>query len=78
MLFAGQKMRLVNINLGLYAVASCFSRSKDVIEPLLKPQWYVDCKQMAAESVKVSATSFVASVIVPSVLSLHHTVLLGI
>lgn len=30
-----------------------FSRSKDVIEPLLKPQWYVDCKQMAADSVKV-------------------------
>ncbi|PVD22509.1 hypothetical protein C0Q70_18323 [Pomacea canaliculata] len=27
-------------------------RSKDVIEPLLKPQWYVDCKQMAADSVK--------------------------
>ena len=29
------------------------SRSKDVIEPLLKPQWYVDCEQMAADSVKV-------------------------
>lgn len=28
------------------------SRSKDVIEPLLKPQWYVDCKQMSADSVK--------------------------
>nr|KAG5705773.1 hypothetical protein BaRGS_027432 [Batillaria attramentaria] len=27
-------------------------RSKDVIEPLLKPQWYVSCKQMADESVK--------------------------
>jgi len=25
------------------------SRSKDVIEPLLKPQWWVDCKQMAAD-----------------------------
>ncbi|KAL8562377.1 Valine--tRNA ligase [Nucella lapillus] len=29
------------------------SRSKDVIEPLLKPQWYVNCKQMAADAVKV-------------------------
>ncbi|KAK7094600.1 valine--tRNA ligase-like [Littorina saxatilis] len=28
------------------------SRSKDVIEPLLKPQWYVNCKEMAAASVK--------------------------
>jgi hypothetical protein len=25
------------------------SRSKDIIEPLLKPQWWVDCKQMAAD-----------------------------
>ena len=23
------------------------SRSKDIVEPLLKPQWYVDCNQMA-------------------------------
>ncbi len=27
------------------------SRSKDVIEPLLKPQWYVDCKDMARRSI---------------------------
>ncbi|KAG2489910.1 hypothetical protein HYH03_011547 [Edaphochlamys debaryana] len=26
------------------------SRSKDVIEPVLKPQWWVDCKDMAAKS----------------------------
>ena len=26
------------------------SRSKDVIEPILKPQWWVDCKQMAADA----------------------------
>ena len=25
------------------------SRSKDVIEPVLKPQWWVNCKQMAAD-----------------------------
>lgn len=26
------------------------SRTKDVIEPMLKPQWWVDCKDMAAKS----------------------------
>jgi valyl-tRNA synthetase len=26
------------------------SRSKDVIEPVLKPQWWVNCKDMAAKS----------------------------
>ncbi|KAL4237118.1 Valine--tRNA ligase [Mactra antiquata] len=33
-------------------VPTC-SRSKDVIEPLLKPQWYVDMKDMAADAVKL-------------------------
>ncbi|KAI9293757.1 valyl-tRNA synthetase [Neoconidiobolus thromboides FSU 785] len=28
------------------------SRSGDVIEPLLKPQWWVNCKEMAAEAIK--------------------------
>ncbi|XP_036371216.1 valine--tRNA ligase isoform X1 [Octopus sinensis] len=32
-------------------VPTC-SRSKDIIEPLLKPQWYVDLKDMAAQAVK--------------------------
>jgi valyl-tRNA synthetase len=27
------------------------SKSNDIIEPYLKPQWYVDCKDMAARSV---------------------------
>lgn len=27
------------------------SKSNDIIEPLLKPQWYVNCKDMAARSV---------------------------
>lgn len=27
------------------------SRSKDIVEPILKPQWYVDCKDMAADAV---------------------------
>ena len=26
------------------------SRSKDVIEPILKPQWWVNCKEMAADA----------------------------
>jgi valyl-tRNA synthetase len=26
------------------------SRSKDVIEPLLKPQWYVKCDEMAKDA----------------------------
>ena len=29
------------------------NRSKDIIEPLLKSQWYVNCKEMAAKAVKV-------------------------
>eukprot|EP00118_Oscarella_pearsei_P025855 m.308914 g.308914 ORF g.308914 m.308914 type:complete len:1085 (+) comp45062_c0_seq1:2-3256(+) len=28
------------------------SRSKDIIEPLMKPQWYVDCKEMASKAVE--------------------------
>lgn len=31
-------------------------RSKDIIEPLLKNQWYVNCKQMAARSVAAVKT----------------------
>lgn len=27
------------------------SKSNDIIEPLLKPQWYVNCKNMAKRSV---------------------------
>jgi len=29
------------------------SRSKDVIEPMLKPQWWVNCKDMGADAVNV-------------------------
>ncbi|KAJ7377422.1 Valine--tRNA ligase [Desmophyllum pertusum] len=28
------------------------SRSKDIVEPLIKPQWYVDCQEMADMAVK--------------------------
>lgn len=30
-------------------LGSC-SRSNDVVEPLIKPQWYVNCSSMAKES----------------------------
>ncbi|KAK3747841.1 hypothetical protein QZH41_015985 [Actinostola sp. cb2023] len=33
-------------------VPTC-SRSKDIVEPLIKPQWYVDCQDMAEQAVKV-------------------------
>lgn len=26
------------------------SRSKDIVEPLIKPQWYVRCDEMAANA----------------------------
>jgi len=29
------------------------SRSKDIVEPVLKPQWYVRCAEMAADAIKV-------------------------
>ncbi len=29
------------------------SRSKDIVEPLIKPQWYVNCTEMAANAVQV-------------------------
>ncbi|CAF1320643.1 unnamed protein product [Adineta ricciae] len=32
------------------------SRSKDIIEPLLKPQWYVNCKKMAERSIEAVRT----------------------
>ena len=39
----------------------CCSRSKDVVEPLIKPQWYVDCTEMAKEAVKVRDNHSVCS-----------------
>ncbi|XP_068633756.1 valine--tRNA ligase isoform X2 [Battus philenor] len=32
------------------------SRSKDVVEPMLKPQWYIKCDTMAAEAIKAVKT----------------------
>ncbi len=30
-----------------------FSRSKNIVEPMLKPQWWVNCTEMSAEALKV-------------------------
>ena len=30
-----------------------YSKSKDIIEPVMKPQWWVDCKPLAEEAMKV-------------------------
>ena len=30
------------------------SRSKDIIEPVLKPQWWVNCQGMAQEGIKAA------------------------
>lgn len=45
--------------LGLYVetknnpmVVPICSRSKDVVEPLIKPQWYVKCDEMAAKAME--------------------------
>lgn len=34
-----------------YALSLC-SRSGDIIEPMIKPQWYCDCKELAAQSIE--------------------------
>lgn len=29
------------------------SRSKDIVEPMLKPQWYIKCSEMASKAIQV-------------------------
>lgn len=53
----------------MYAVITLYSRSKDIVEPLIKPQWWLDCTGMAKEAVNVSLTVFNLT----SSLSLSHT-----
>ncbi|CAH8658373.1 unnamed protein product [Dicrocoelium dendriticum] len=56
---AREAVRLGLQKLGLYrgevdnpmTVPMC-SRSKDIIEPLLKPQWYMRCQEMADEAIR--------------------------
>ncbi len=58
--FAARELVIEDLKaLGLYrkkednkmAVGLC-SRSKDIVEPIIRPQWWVDCKEMAAKSVE--------------------------
>ena len=35
------------------AVGIC-SRSKDIVEPIIRPQWWVDCKEMADRAIKAA------------------------
>ena len=42
-------------SLEVYFVDVPNSKSGDVIEPVLKPQWWVDCKPLAQEVIKVSS-----------------------
>ncbi len=35
------------------AIGLC-SRSDDIVEPVIRPQWWVRCKEIAQRSVKVS------------------------
>jgi len=50
-LLVANSMYLDMINLHTFIFFS--SRSKDIVEPLIKPQWYVDCQEMADMAVKV-------------------------
>lgn len=54
------------------------SRSKDIVEPLIKPQWYVNCTEMAASAVQVRVSIYCADSIprsfsIPYSLSHFHT-----
>lgn len=49
-------MRLYVETINNPMVVPICSRSKDVVEPLLKPQWYVKCSEMAAKATKAVAS----------------------
>jgi valyl-tRNA synthetase len=42
---------------GCVLIDATTSKSGDVIEPVLKPQWWVNCKPLAEEAVKVGSYS---------------------
>jgi len=41
-------LNMINLHTVIFS-----SRSKDIVEPLIKPQWYVHCPEMADMAVKV-------------------------
>lgn len=55
------------------AVPRC-SRSFDIIEPLLKEQWFLDCSNMATQAIKVESNdSSLLSVYVKNWMSCHYS-----
>ncbi|KAF5319390.1 hypothetical protein D9619_008866 [Psilocybe cf. subviscida] len=40
------------LELGLLGISTMEDEERDVIEPMLKPQWWVDCKPLAEEAIK--------------------------
>ncbi|XP_014480884.1 PREDICTED: valine--tRNA ligase isoform X1 [Dinoponera quadriceps] len=46
---------LIDVKDNSMVIPMC-SRSKDVVEPLMKPQWYVKCDEMAAQAKEAVAT----------------------
>lgn len=65
--------------LGLYVetknnpmVVPICSRSKDVVEPLIKPQWYVKCDEMAAKAIDAVNTGKLKIIPEQHVKTWHH------
>ncbi|KAK0095995.1 hypothetical protein PV326_006831 [Microctonus aethiopoides] len=50
-----QKNLLIEIKDNTMVVPIC-SRSKDVVEPMIKPQWYIKCDEMAANAINAVKT----------------------
>lgn len=46
--------RWVGVVVGVVILRPTVSRSKDIVEPLIKPQWWLNCTDMAKEAVEVS------------------------
>uniref|UniRef100_A0A1I7XVA6 Cap-specific mRNA (nucleoside-2'-O-)-methyltransferase 2 n=1 Tax=Heterorhabditis bacteriophora TaxID=37862 RepID=A0A1I7XVA6_HETBA len=47
-----ENLELVQLKLRLLTITTIMSRSKDIIEPILKAQWYVKCNEMADKAIK--------------------------
>ncbi|GJQ68710.1 Aats-val [Trypoxylus dichotomus] len=48
------------------------NRSKDIVEPMLKPQWYVKCNEMAVNAIKVVNTGELKIIPEMHVKTWHH------
>lgn len=66
-------------SLGLYIetksnpmVVPVCNRSKDIVEPMLKPQWYVKCSEMATNAVKAVETGELKIIPEMHIKTWHH------